>query len=234
MNILKEESKKFGIILKNSQVQKFKIYMDYLLEYNSHTNLTAIKDPGDVMIKHFIDSMILNNFLDIKNECKVIDIGTGAGFPGVPLKILREDINLTLIDSLNKRVVFLKELMKKIGLEADVFHGRAEEFGQNIKFREKFDLAVSRAVAPLNVLCEYCLPYVKLGGCFVALKGPDIEEEIESAKKSLQILGGKIQKCESFVLPLDKGSRSIIIIKKTNDTPKNYPRSNSQISKKPL
>lgn len=234
MNILKEESKKLGIILNDSQIEKFKIYMDYLLEYNSHTNLTAIKNPEDVLIKHFLDSMILNNFLNIQIGCKVVDVGTGAGFPGVPLKILRDDINLTLIDSLNKRVVFLKELMEKLGLEADIFHGRAEKFGQNIEFREEFDVAVSRAVAPLNVLCEYCLPYVKLGGYFAAFKGFDIKEEIENAKKSLQVLGGKIEKCESFELPLNKGSRSIVIIEKTSNTPKNFPRLSSQISSKPL
>ncbi len=234
MRILSKESKKFNIILNNSQIDKFKIYMDYLLEYNSHTNLTAIKDPQDIMIKHFLDSMVLNEFVGIHPDSGVVDIGTGAGFPGVPLKILREDIKLTLIDSLNKRVNFLKELMKKIGLSADIFHGRAEELGQNPKFREKFDIAVSRAVAPLNVLCEYCMPYVKVGGCFVALKGPDVREEIENSQTALQTLGGKIKNHETFELPLNKGKRSVVIIEKTVHTPKNYPRSNSQISKNPL
>lgn len=234
MNILKEESKKLSIILDDSQLEKFKVYMDYLLEYNSHTNLTAIKNPEDIMIKHFLDSIILDNFLNINLGNKIVDIGTGAGFPGVPLKILKQDINLTLVDSLNKRVVFLKELMKKIGLQADVIHARAEDLGRDNKFREKFDFATSRAVAPLNVLCEYCLPYVKVGGCFAALKGSEVEEELRNSNNALQILGGKTEKCESFELPMDKGKRSIVVIEKTRLTPANYPRSNAQISKAPL
>ncbi len=234
MKILAEESEKFGINLSDSQLEKFKVYMDYLLEYNSHTNLTAIKEPVDIMIKHFFDSIVLDKFLSIKKGGKIVDIGTGAGFPGIPLKILRQDLNLTLIDSLNKRIMFLKELMEKIDLEADVFHGRAEEFGQNDKFREKFDFAVSRAVAPLNVLCEYCLPYVKINGYFTAFKGPEIKDEIENSQNALKILGGEIEECKNFELPLNKGKRNIIIIKKIKKTPANYPRSNSQIPKNPL
>lgn len=234
MNVLKEESQKLGIVLDDSQLEKFKIYMNYLLEYNSHTNLTAIKNPEDIMIKHFLDSMILDEFLNINSGSKIVDIGTGAGFPGVPLKILRQDISLTLIDSLNKRVVFLKELMKKLDLQADVVHARAEDLGRDNKFREKFDFATSRAVAPLNVLCEYCLPYVKVGGCFAALKGPEVEDEVKNSNHALQILGGKTEDCESFELPMDKGKRSIVAIKKTSSTPASYPRSNSQISKTPL
>ena len=182
MKLLFEEAKKLDIYLNESQLEKFKIYMDFLLEYNSHTNLTAITDPNDIMIKHFLDSIILNKFVEIQKNAKVIDVGTGAGFPGVPLKIFREDIDLTLVDSLNKRIKFLNELMGKINLKADIIHARAEELSHNLKYRESYDLAVSRAVAPLNILCEYCLPYVKIGGCFVALKGANVDEEIQNSK----------------------------------------------------
>ena len=234
MELLFEEAKKFDIDLNDNQLEKFKIYMDFLLEYNSHTNLTAITDPNDIMIKHFLDSIILNNFCDISKKGKVIDVGTGAGFPGVPLKIFREDIELTLVDSLNKRIKFLNKLMTKINLEVDIIHARAEELSHNLKYRESYDLAVSRAVAPLNILCEYCLPYVKIGGCFVALKGANVDEEIQNSKKAIKFLGGKIVKTETFELPQNKGLRNILIIKKEAKTLKKYPRSNSKISKSPL
>lgn len=234
MKLLFEEAKKLDIYLNESQLEKFKIYMDFLLEYNSHTNLTTITDPNDIMIKHFLDSIILNKFCDVPKKAKVVDVGTGAGFPGVPIKIFRSDIELTLVDSLNKRIKFLNELMEKINLNADIIHARAEELSHNFEYREKYDLAVSRAVAPLNVLCEYCLPYVKVGGFFVALKGSNADEEIQNSKKAIKILDGKIEKIETFELPQNKGFRSILIIKKVSKTPQKYPRLNSKISKTPL
>ena len=234
MKILFEEANKNGILLSENQLEKFKIYMDFLIEYNSHTNLTAIKNPEDIMIKHFFDSIIIDKFLNIEKNNKVIDIGTGAGFPGVPMKILRKNIDLTLLDSLNKRIVFLDKLSEKIGVEYSTIHGRAEEFGQKNDYRENFDLAVSRAVAPLNILCEYTLPFVKVGGYFAALKGPDFEKELSNSKNAIEILGGKLEKCENFELPYDKGSRNIIIIKKIKHTPKKYPRTSLQISKSSL
>ena len=172
--------------------------------------------------------------MNIEKNNKIIDIGTGAGFPGVPMKILRKNIDLTLLDSLNKRIVFLDKLSEKIGVEYSTIHGRAEEFGQKNDYRENFDLAVSRAVAPLNILCEYTLPFVKVGGYFAALKGPDFEKELSNSKNAIEILGGTLEKCENFELPYDKGSRNIIIIKKIKLTPKKYPRTSLQISKSSL
>lgn len=234
MKLLFEEAEKFDIHLNDNQLEKFKIYMNFLLEYNLHTNLTAITEPGEIIIKHFLDSIILNKFIEIPKNAKIIDVGTGAGFPGVPMKIFREDIDLTLVDSLNKRIKFLNELMEKINLKAETIHCRAEELSHNNKYREKYNFAVSRAVAPLNILCEYCLPYVKIGGFFVALKGANADDEIINSKQAIKVLGGKIEKLETFELPENKGSRNILIIKKEKETPKKYPRSNSKISKSPL
>lgn len=229
MEFLKDNAKNIGIELNENQLNKFKIYMDYLLEYNSHTNLTAITNPTDIIIKHFLDSIVISKYVDIKKGSKVIDVGTGAGFPGVPLKIYNSDINLTLVDSLNKRIIFLNNLIEKINSNAEIYHARAEELSLNSKFREKFDFSVSRAVAPLNILSEYCLPYVKKGGFLLALKGPEVDEEIKSAEKIINILGGELKECHSFELPLSMGDRTLIIIKKKRSTPKGYPRKNSKI-----
>ena len=234
MELLFEEAKNYGLNLNNNQLERFQIYMDFLLEYNSHTNLTAITNPEDIMIKHFFDSIILNKFLNINTNAKVVDIGTGAGFPGIPLKIFLEDIDLTLIDSLNKRINFLNQLMDKIGLSANIFHARAEELSHKKEHRETYDFALSRAVAPLNILCELSLPYVKKGRFFVALKGSNAWDELKKSEKAIEILGGKLECVEPIELPKSKGSRNIIIIKKISNIPNKYPRNNSQISKSPL
>lgn len=234
MDLLFEEAEKNGLVLNDDQLEKFQKYMDFLLEYNSHTNLTAITDPEDIMIKHFFDSIVINKFLDIRKNAKVVDIGTGAGFPGVPIKIFREDIELTLIDSLNKRVIFLNQLMEKLAISANIFHARAEELSHKKEYREVYDLAVSRAVAPLNILCELSLPYVKKGGYFVSLKGSNAQEEINKSKKAIEVLGGKLESVKTLELPENKGLRNILIIKKVSNTPMKYPRNNSQISKSPL
>lgn len=234
MQTLCTQCENSGINLTKTQADMFKQYMDYLLEFNSHTNLTAITESDEVQIKHFFDSIILSKFLKIEPDFKVIDVGTGAGFPGVPLKILLPDIKLTLVDSLNKRVKFLNELCEKLNLTAEIFHARAEELSHKSDFREKFDIAVSRAVARLNVLSEYCLPYVKVGGFFAALKGDNAAEEINSARDAIKKLGGKIESVQTFELPLNMGNRTIVIIKKIKETDKKFPRSNSQISKNPM
>lgn len=234
MQTLCTQCENLGINLTKTQADMFKQYMDYLLEFNSHTNLTAITESDEVQIKHFFDSIILSKFLKIEPDFKVIDVGTGAGFPGVPLKILLPDIKLTLVDSLNKRVKFLNELCEKLNLKAEIFHARAEELSHKVEFREKFDIAVSRAVAKLNVLSEYCLPYVKVGGFFAALKGDNAAEEINSARDAIKKLGGKIESVQTFELPLNMGNRTIVIIKKIKETDKKFPRSNSQISKNPM
>lgn len=234
MDFLKQQIENFGLNITDEQLDMFKIYMDYLLEYNSHTNLTSITNPEDIMIKHFLDSIALRKFIDIPSKSKVIDVGTGAGFPGVPLKICDPTLDLTLLDGLNKRVIFLKNLLLKLGLDANVIHGRAEEYSLNAQYRQKFDFIVSRAVAPLRVLSEYCLPYIKCGGFFIALKGPDVFEELDNASNAIKILGGEINQCLPFNLPLEKGKRNIVIIQKKRTTPKIYPRKNSKIVSSPL
>lgn len=234
MQILNRECESAGMNLNKTQTEMFEKYMNFLLEFNSHTNLTAITESDEVQIKHFFDSIILSKFLKIEPEFKIIDVGTGAGFPGVPLKILLPDIKLTLVDSLNKRVKFLNKLCEKLNLKAEIFHARAEELSHKSDFREKFDIAVSRAVAKLNVLSEYCLPYVKMGGFFVALKGDNATEEINFARDAIKKLGGKIESVQTFELPLNMGNRTIVIIKKIKKTDNKFPRSNSQISKNPM
>ena len=230
--ILVNGFKKFKIELTQNQIEEFNLYCNLLIEWNNKMNLTAIKEPNEIAIKHFVDSCTVAHYVKIKENAKIIDIGTGAGFPGIPLKILRNDINLTLLDSLNKRIVFLNEVASKLGFEVEAIHGRAEEFGRNEDYREKFDMAVSRAVAPLNVLSEYCIPFVRKGGKFISMKGPNVQEEIDSSKKAIKILGGKLNNVVQF--NVDDNSRSVVIVEKLNNTPYTYPRHGSKISKKPL
>ena len=234
MNILTENLKKIGINITEHELFQFDTYMEYLLEYNKHTNLTAITQPEQVLIKHFFDSVLITKFFKIKPEDKIIDVGTGAGFPGVPIKIIYKDISLTLVDSSNKKVDFLKKLVDKLNINAEIFHGRAEELSFQKEFREKFDFAVSRAVAPLNILAEYCLPYVKLEGFFVALKGPNVQDEILKSENAIEVLGGKLFKTETFELPCNYGTRNVIVIQKTKNTPDIYPRTNAKIKSAPL
>ena len=210
----------FKTKLDDEMLQRFEIYFKLLVEWNEKMNLTAITDEHGVAVKHFADSLTLYNFVDVKKNASIIDVGTGAGFPGVVLKIARPDIKLTLLDSLNKRLTFLDS--------------RAEEGGKDKLYREKFDIVVSRAVARLNVLCEYCLPYVKVGGLFVAMKGPNADEELDGAENALKLLGGKVEKVHKFNLPSDEGERTIIVIKKVKPTPKQYPRISGKIKSQPL
>lgn len=214
---------------------KFYLYMDLLLEYNEKFNLTTITDKEEIILKHFLDSILILNEINISKDLKIVDVGTGAGFPSIPIKIVRDDLDFTLIDSLNKRVSFLNEVIKNLNLrKINTYHGRSECFGQDELFREKFDIGISRAVASLNILSEYCLPLIKNGGFFYALKSENILDEIENSKKSISILGGKIVDIIYTKIPISNEPRSIVIIEKISNTPINYPRKSNQIKKKPL
>ena len=226
--------KNFKIELSDEQLNQLESYYKLLVSWNERMNLTAITEPKDVAIKHFADSLSVLSFVDVPNGASVIDVGTGAGFPGLVLKIARPDIKLTLLDSLKKRLTFLEDVLNNLGLDAQLIHSRAEEGGQSIDLRECYDFAVSRAVAQLNVLCEYCLPYVILSGSFIAFKGGESDEEIKNASKAIQTLGGKKTDVYKFDLPENSGSRTLVIIEKVQPTPDKYPRQNGKIKAKPL
>lgn len=232
-DFLKKAAESYGVFLNEEMCKKFEVYLKLLIEWNEKVNLTAITDPNEIKIKHFVDSLLLLSSIDIKKGQTLIDIGTGAGFPGVPIKIARPDINLTLLDSLNKRLLFLNELTIQIGLKTKIIHARAEEGAGDEKLRESFSIATSRAVAPLPILLEYCLPYVKVNGFFVAMKGPGVYDEIKLSKNALNVLGGEIKEIKEVTLP-DKSERSIVIIKKIKNIPSKYPRRGVKISKNPL
>ena len=206
----------------------YEIYKDYLLEVNSHTNLTSITNPEEIKIKHFEDSLSVLDY--IKEGSKVLDIGAGAGFPGIPLRI-EKDFDLTLIDSVNKKVNFMNEVIKKLGLSnARAIHTRAEDFAK--EERESYDVVVSRAVANMSTLSEYCIPYLKVGGIFIALKGPRADEELEAAQNAIKILGGKVKKVDYF--NIDDNERVNIIVEKVHPTEKIYPRGKNLPKKNPL
>lgn len=236
IELLKRLSPLFGVELTQETAEKFDIYAKLLVEWNEKMNLTAITDPTDIVVKHFVDSLTAAKFLP-ETAFSLIDVGTGAGFPGVPLALFRSDCKLTLLDSLNKRLTFLDAVCKETGVKADLVHSRAEDGGQNPKLREQFDVATARAVGILPLLCEYCLPFVKQGGRFIALKGPANEEEMGRAKKAMAVLGGKQKTVEKCVLPPDKngeqGARQIVVIEKVAKTPPKYPRPAAKIAKNP-
>lgn len=231
--IIKKWCTENDIEISELQLSQFEKYASMLKEWNEKMNLTAITDDEGIAVKHFIDSISILKFTDFDNEKKVIDIGTGAGFPGIPLKIMKPEIKLTLLDSLNKRLIFLNEVCKELNITAELIHSRAEDAARNKDYREQFDIAVSRAVANLPALCEYCLPYVKSGGNFISMKGPDGENEIAAAKNAFNILGGKVENSFSITLP-DNSSRTIINIIKVNPTSDKYPRRGTKINKNPL
>lgn len=213
--------------------KKFVIYMELLREWNERMNLTAITDEEGILVKHFFDSCSISDF--VGNNSKIIDVGTGAGFPGLPLKIVNDSLNLTLVDSLNKRINFLNEVKNRLGLkDVETVHGRAEDVGIDNKYREKYDFAVSRAVAELRILVEYLLPLVKVGGKVIVMKGPNVDEEVENAKKAIKLLGGEIEKIESFKLGDTDNERTVIIIKKIKNTELKYPRKAGIPKKSPL
>lgn len=213
--------------------QQFEDYMKLLLEWNEKINLTAITEEEEIILKHFVDSLTISKY--IKEGNSIVDIGTGAGFPGIPVKIARKNVKVTLVDSLNKRILFLNDVIEKLGLrDIETLHFRAEEFGQNKKYRESFDIATSRAVANLSTLVEYLLPLVKVGGICICMKGSEIKEELENSKKAIQILGGEIQEVEEFYLSGTDIKRTIVIIKKISSTPKKYPRKPGTPAKEPI
>ena len=233
ITILIDTLSQFSITLDNTAVDRLCVYHDLLIEWNEKMNLTALTEPHDVALKHFADSLMLFRYCDIENGASVIDVGTGAGFPGMVLKIARPDIRLTLLDSLNKRLIFLETVCNELGLDdVELIHSRAED-GSRTELRDRYDIAVSRAVASLNTLCEYDMPYVKVGGRFIAMKGKGSEEELQAAQNAITTLGGELLQKHDFVLG-DAGERSIIEIKKITETPSQYPRKSKQIKNKPL
>lgn len=235
MNILPiDETRKLfdNIVLSDENYDKFSRYADLLVEWNEKINLTAITDPAGITEKHFLDSVLPYEWVNVPNGASVIDVGTGAGFPGIPLKIMRDDIRLTLLDSLNKRINFLNTVCDDLGITAECIHGRAEDMG-TAQLREKFDVATARAVARLSVLCEYCLPLVKVGGMFVALKGSSGIDEIKDAENAIKKLGGELITAKEYALPCGDG-RTLVIIKKIAPTPKGYPRPKGKMNKNPL
>ena len=223
----------YGIGIAPEQAERFQIYLRLLTEWNERMNLTAIKEPGEIAEKHFLDSFLILKYVDFPRGASLIDVGTGAGFPGVPLKILRPDLRLTLLDGLNKRLVFLEALLRELSLKAELVHVRAEEAARQAEYRTKFDFAAARAVARLPVLCEYCLPFLKQGGVFAAMKGPKIEAELQSAQKAVKLLGCETLAAHEYALPGGDG-RSLVLIRRTRPLPAAYPRHGAKIAKSPL
>ena len=232
-SIMEENLKQINIEKFNAEmIMSFYKYMDLLIEWNKKINLTAIVEPKEIILKHFIDSLTISKYID--EGMKLIDIGTGAGFPGIPLSIVNNNnIEYDLVDSLNKRIIFLEEVFNQLKLKnIRAFHSRAEDFIKGK--REEYDIAVSRAVAPLRILVEYLLPYVKIGGKCICMKGSNYEEELENAKNAIKILGGQIDKVEQIILPGTEIKRNLIIISKINKSGNKYPRSAGMPKKNPL
>ena len=222
-----------GIELTDSQLNAFETYYDMLIERNKVMNLTAITEFDEVMDKHFLDSVYLFRSIELKADYKLIDIGTGAGFPGIPLKIVFPELKITLLDSLNKRVGFLNDVIDELNLnDIEAIHGRAEDIARDKAYRASYDIAVSRAVANLSTLSEYCLPFVKIGGKFVSYNSGDCADEVDNAKAAIHLLGGKINKIDEF--SYSNNSRSFIVIDKVMNTSNKYPRKAGLPSKKPL
>ncbi len=225
--------KEIEIILNEKQLKQFYDYMNILIEWNKKINLTAIVEPEEIILKHFIDSIIISK--EIKEGSSLIDVGTGAGFPGIPLKILRDDITVVLLDSLNKRIKFLTEVIDVLELEnISTIHGRAEEAGKNKLYREKFDIAISRAVANLSTLSEYLIPFVKIGGMDISMKGSEITDELNQAKTAIKLFGGTIIGSKEYILPNSDIKRNLILIKKEKSTHSRYPRRPGIPAKEPI
>ncbi len=230
---MQEKSSEIDINFSVEQLEKFYRYMELLIEWNEKMNLTAIIEPNEIILKHFVDSLTIIKYL--KNAKTLVDVGTGAGFPGIPVAIMMSNLEITLVDSLNKRLIFLEEVIKELRLtNVKLVHSRAEEFGQNKMYREKFDIATSRAVANLSTLSEYLIPLVKINGNIISMKAAQAEEEIEQAKNAIKELGGKINKIKEFNLPQSDIGRTIILISKEKQTPAKYPRKAGTPNKEPI
>lgn len=230
-----QDLSEFGVTLEEKQLKQFIKYYEMLVEWNQIMNLTAITEYDDVMKKHFVDSLSLKKAYDVTSHVKVIDVGTGAGFPGLALKIAYPSLQVTLLDSLNKRIQFLNAVIDELELTGvDTIHGRAEDYAKPSKLREKYDLCVSRAVANLSTLSEYCLPFIKEGGYFISYKSEKISEEVHMAEDAIKLLGGKIDRQVEFILPNSDIYRNLFIIKKIRITPAKYPRKAGLPSKEPL
>ncbi len=224
---------KFNISVDDEAFSRLDTFAEMLIETNKSFNLTAIKELDDVTVKHFADCLTIFEYVDVPQNAKIIDVGTGAGFPGLVLKLARPDIQMTFLDSTKKRLGFIESVLNECGVQGEIVHMRAEEAAQLSKYREKFDFSTARAVASLPVLSEYCLPFVKVGGSFISMKSAESNEEITESKKAISILGGKIEEDILFDL-VENMPRRIIKIKKNSQTPTKYPRPSAQISKKPL
>lgn len=220
-----------GILLDDVMLERFDTYARLLVEWNEKMNLTTITEPKEIELKHFLDSLMLIKYYDLQNVSKAIDVGAGAGFPSMPILIYKPDIEFTLLDSLNKRLTFLSTVNSELGLDAKLVHSRAEVSGQEENYREKFDLATARAVAPMNVLSEYCIPFVKEGGAFVALKGSN--DDVSEASNAIEVLGGRLESNISYELGGTE-PRTIAVVRKISQTPTQYPRKSKKISTKPL
>lgn len=234
-NKFDNELEKMNIRLTDDQKSQFDLYYELLIEWNRIMNLTGITDYDEVNLKHFTDSLTISRIIDMAQINTLIDVGTGAGFPGIPIKIAFPHIKVYLLDSLNKRIKFLNEVIKKLGLKnIYAFHGRAEDFAKDRQYREKFDVCVSRAVANLSTLSEYCIPFVKTGGYFVSYKGGDSDEEVIRSENAITFLGGEIENTDRFFLPDTDMGRTLIKIRKRKSTPNRYPRKAGIPSKEPL
>ena len=233
MERLREKAAAFGIKLSDHQLEQFETYYEMLVEKNKVMNLTAITEPDDMTVKHFADCLSVFKYVNFKEGARLIDVGTGAGFPGLVLLLARPDLDVTFLDGTGKKLACIESVLSNVGLNGNILHSRAEEAGKDPLYREKFDFATARAVASLPVLCEYCIPFIKKGGSFISMKSAFSDDEIISASASLRILGGKIESDNVFDL-VENTRRRILIIKKISQTPSKYPRASAKISKNPL
>ena len=235
LSVLRMRCKDLGIVLTEEQIRQFEIYYNHMIEKNKVMNLTTITQPMEVVEKHYLDSLLVVRHVDLSREISILDMGTGAGFPGIPLKIVFPYLRVTLADSLNKRILFLDEVIDACGLTGiDTVHGRAEDLGRNKNDREQYDLVVSRAVANLSTLSEYCLPLVREGGLFISYKSAEIEEELRTAQKAIRLLGGTKSRVEKDTIPGTALERSFVIIQKSQKTPAKFPRKAGMPGKEPI